>query len=48
MDLQTAVSFLSSDNMSEQIQGAALIQHECYHNKDAKRLVRSGYMKLIP
>ncbi|KAJ8394958.1 hypothetical protein AAFF_G00040810 [Aldrovandia affinis] len=46
MDMQTAVSYLSTLETDLQVQGAAYVQHECYHNNDAKNQVR--HMKGIP
>ncbi|XP_062858063.1 plakophilin-3a isoform X2 [Trichomycterus rosablanca] len=40
LDLATAIRYLESSNITEQSQGAAFIQHECYHNKDSKRKVK--------
>ncbi|KAJ8002523.1 hypothetical protein DPEC_G00159790 [Dallia pectoralis] len=49
LDIQTAVSQLEEDDISEQVQGAAYIQHECYNNSDAKNEVRhyKGIEKLV-
>ncbi|KAJ8333886.1 hypothetical protein SKAU_G00412050 [Synaphobranchus kaupii] len=46
MDMSTAVSYLSTHETDLQVQGAAYIQHECYHNNDAKNQVR--HLKGIP
>ncbi|KAG7468368.1 hypothetical protein MATL_G00142200 [Megalops atlanticus] len=46
MDMPTAVSYLSMDDTELQVQGAAYIQHECYHNNDAKKQVY--HLKGIP
>ncbi|XP_078405034.1 plakophilin-3-like isoform X1 [Cetorhinus maximus] len=36
LDLPTAVSLLSSNDVSGQVVGAGYIQHKCYHDADAK------------
>ena len=41
LDMPTAVSYLESSDSELQVLGAAYIQHECYHNNDSKKLVRS-------
>uniref|UniRef100_A0AAR2KWE5 Plakophilin 3b n=1 Tax=Pygocentrus nattereri TaxID=42514 RepID=A0AAR2KWE5_PYGNA len=46
LDMPTAVSYLSSSDVSMQMLGAAYIQHQCYHSIDAKDLVRT--LKGIP
>ncbi|XP_064191755.1 plakophilin-3-like isoform X1 [Anguilla rostrata] len=46
MDMPTAVNYLSTLETGLQVQGAAYIQHECYHNNDAKNQVR--LLKGIP
>ncbi|KAJ8280990.1 hypothetical protein GJAV_G00061910 [Gymnothorax javanicus] len=46
MDMPNAVNYLSSPETGLQVQGAAYIQHECYHNNDAKNEVR--LLKGIP
>ncbi|KAI5100524.1 plakophilin-3 [Silurus meridionalis] len=46
LDMTTAMSYLMSSEKEQQALGAAYIQHECYHNKDAKKQVNQ--MKGIP
>ncbi|KAL4624315.1 plakophilin-3-like [Arapaima gigas] len=46
LDMKTAVMQLSSGDPDLQIQGAAFIQHECYHKAEAKTQV--GQLKGIP
>ncbi|KAF5902561.1 plakophilin-3-like isoform X1, partial [Clarias magur] len=46
LDMPTALAHLDSEDKELQTLGAAYIQHECYHNKDAKRLVNQ--MRGIP
>ncbi|MCJ8747295.1 hypothetical protein PDJAM_G00151780 [Pangasius djambal] len=46
LDMSTAVSYLSSADVSMQMLGAAYIQHQCYHSNEAKDLVRN--LKGIP
>lgn len=41
LDMTTAVSYLSSTDVSMQMLGAAYIQHQCYHSNEAKTMVRS-------
>ncbi|KAL0968815.1 hypothetical protein UPYG_G00272250 [Umbra pygmaea] len=49
LDITTAVMQLDEDDISEQVQGAAYIQHECYNNREAKDEVRQyrGMPKLV-
>uniref|UniRef100_UPI00398E3360 plakophilin-3-like n=1 Tax=Pristiophorus japonicus TaxID=55135 RepID=UPI00398E3360 len=37
LDLPTAVHFLSSTDVNNQVVGAGYIQHKCYHDADAKK-----------
>ncbi|XP_043083951.1 plakophilin-3a isoform X2 [Puntigrus tetrazona] len=46
LDMQTAVSYLVEPDQSLQNLGAAYIQHECYHNNEAKKQVNK--LKGIP
>ncbi|KAL4642132.1 plakophilin-3-like isoform X1 [Arapaima gigas] len=46
LDMNTAVSYLSMSEADLQVMGAAFIQHECYHNNEAKTQVRQ--MKGVP
>ncbi|XP_029111892.1 plakophilin-3-like [Scleropages formosus] len=46
LDMITAVNYLSTSEADLQVLGAAYIQHECYHNNEAKSQVRQ--MKGIP
>ncbi|KAG9352680.1 hypothetical protein JZ751_021094 [Albula glossodonta] len=46
MDMSTAIHYLSTEDTDLQVQGAAYVQHECYHNNDSKNMVRQ--MKGIP
>ncbi|TRY95331.1 hypothetical protein DNTS_034095 [Danionella cerebrum] len=46
LDMPTAISYLDQPDQELQMLGAAYIQHECYHNNDAKKLVNQ--MKGIP
>ncbi|XP_050925389.1 plakophilin-3 isoform X5 [Lates calcarifer] len=39
LDMATAVRYLSKSDTALQILGAAYIQHQCYHSKDAKNQV---------
>lgn len=41
LDMTTAVSYLSSTDVSMQMLGAAYVQHQCYHSNEAKTMVRS-------
>uniref|UniRef100_A0A6Q2Z409 Plakophilin 3b n=1 Tax=Esox lucius TaxID=8010 RepID=A0A6Q2Z409_ESOLU len=49
LDIPMAVMQLDEDDIAEQVQGAAYIQHECYNNNDAKNEVRicKGIQKLV-
>ncbi|XP_023649644.1 plakophilin-3-like isoform X2 [Paramormyrops kingsleyae] len=40
MDMNTAVNYLNLQDPEMQVPGAAYIQHECYHNREAKDQVR--------
>ncbi|GLD58470.1 plakophilin-3-like isoform X2 [Lates japonicus] len=40
LDMATAVRYLSKSDTALQVLGAAYIQHQCYHSKDAKNQVR--------
>ncbi|XP_048825342.1 plakophilin-3-like isoform X2 [Brienomyrus brachyistius] len=40
MDMNTAVNYLNLQDPEMQVPGAAYIQHECYHNREAKEQVR--------
>ncbi|KAJ8272187.1 hypothetical protein COCON_G00110460 [Conger conger] len=46
IDMPTAISYLTTEEADLNVQGAAYIQHECYHNNDAKNQVR--LLKGIP
>uniref|UniRef100_A0A673LY33 Plakophilin-3-like n=1 Tax=Sinocyclocheilus rhinocerous TaxID=307959 RepID=A0A673LY33_9TELE len=46
LDMPTAISYLDESDQNLQILGAAYIQHECYHNNDAKKQVNQ--LKGIP
>ncbi|XP_053497736.1 plakophilin-3a isoform X2 [Ictalurus furcatus] len=46
LDMTTALNYLESSDKDQQALGAAYIQHECYHNKDAKKQVNQ--LKGIP
>ncbi|XP_029108269.1 plakophilin-3-like isoform X2 [Scleropages formosus] len=46
LDMRTAVAQLSSSDPELQVQGAAFIQHECYHKAEAKTQV--AQLKGIP
>ncbi|XP_066556916.1 plakophilin-3a isoform X2 [Amia ocellicauda] len=46
LTMPTAISYLSQPDPEMQVLGSAFIQHECYHNNDAKNQVR--LMKGIP
>ncbi|XP_053338525.1 plakophilin-3a isoform X1 [Clarias gariepinus] len=46
LDMSTALLHLESDDKDQQALGAAYIQHECYHNNEAKRMVNQ--MRGIP
>ncbi|XP_059392973.1 plakophilin-3a isoform X2 [Carassius carassius] len=46
LDMPTAISYLDDPDPNVQMLGAAYIQHECYHNNDAKKLVNQ--LKGIP
>lgn len=40
LDMPTAVKYLSESDAHLQVVGAAFIQHQCYHSRDAKNQVR--------
>ncbi|XP_055048238.2 plakophilin-3a isoform X1 [Misgurnus anguillicaudatus] len=40
LDMPTAIGYLDQPDPELQMMGAAYIQHECYHNSDAKKTVR--------
>lgn len=40
MDMNTAVHYLNLQDPEMQVPGAAYIQHECYHNREAKDQVQ--------
>lgn len=40
LDMPTAVKYLSESDAHLQVVGAAFIQHQCYHSRDAKHQVR--------
>lgn len=46
LDMTTAVSYITSTDVSMQMLGAAYIQHQCYHSNEAKNMVRN--LKGIP
>ncbi|KAK2867439.1 hypothetical protein Q8A67_025556 [Cirrhinus molitorella] len=46
LDMPTAISYLNESDHNLQMLGAAYIQHECYHNNDAKKQVNQ--LKGIP
>ncbi|XP_077067371.1 plakophilin-3a isoform X2 [Siphateles boraxobius] len=46
LDMPTAISYLEESDHNLQVLGAAYIQHECYHDKEAKKVVNQ--MKGIP
>lgn len=46
--MPTALNFLESDDKDEQVLGAAYIQHECYHNLEAKKQVRASDFNYQP
>uniref|UniRef100_A0A671N970 Plakophilin-3-like n=1 Tax=Sinocyclocheilus anshuiensis TaxID=1608454 RepID=A0A671N970_9TELE len=46
LDMPTAISYLDESDQNLQMLGAAYIQHECYHNNDAKKQVNQ--LKGIP
>ncbi|XP_052452860.1 plakophilin-3 isoform X2 [Carassius gibelio] len=46
LDMPTAITYLDDPDPNLQMLGAAYIQHECYHNNDAKKLVNQ--LKGIP
>ncbi|XP_048113623.1 plakophilin-3a [Alosa alosa] len=46
LDMPTAINYLETSDPSLQMLGAAYIQHECYHNSEAKNQVNQ--MKGIP
>lgn len=46
LDMPTAISYLDQADPDLQMLGAAYIQHECYHNNDAKKQVNQ--LKGIP
>lgn len=43
LDMPTAISYLDQADPDLQMLGAAYIQHECYHNNDAKKQVCSCF-----
>uniref|UniRef100_A0A8C2K8V2 Plakophilin 3a n=1 Tax=Cyprinus carpio TaxID=7962 RepID=A0A8C2K8V2_CYPCA len=46
LDMPTAINYLDESDQNLQMLGAAYIQHECYHNNDAKKQVNQ--LKGIP
>ncbi|XP_051545069.1 plakophilin-3-like isoform X2 [Myxocyprinus asiaticus] len=46
LDMPTAISYLDQSDPNLQVLGAAYIQHECYHNNEAKKKVNQ--LKGIP
>lgn len=46
LDMPTAINYLDDPDQNLQMLGAAYIQHECYHNNDAKKQVNQ--LKGIP
>ncbi|XP_051548779.1 plakophilin-3-like [Myxocyprinus asiaticus] len=46
LDMSAAISYLDQPDPNLQVLGAAYIQHECYHNNDAKKQVNQ--LKGIP
>lgn len=49
LDMPTAVKYLSESDAHLQVVGAAFVQHQCFHSRDAKHQVRpqEGHVETV-